>query len=265
MTTATLTRGQPHDLLPLFQVEALRKQFISALLIISIGASLYGFSVGFWRSPKMAIYVALKTPLLLFSTLLITGFLNGVLSLLFGTGLGFRQSLLCQLLTFSVAAIVLGSLAPLTFFLALEAPSAGEAGATNAHAFYLLIHTAIVGGAGIVAVVRLFALLRHLTPHFSAARLTFLSWLVSNALVGSQLSYLMRPFFGSPGLKVELLRPDPFNGTFFNAVWRALTHLLPTPLAFFSLFLLLLGALVTLNRFLHPKNKNHSNSTTTNQ
>ena len=35
-------------------------------------------------------------------------------------------------------------------------------------------------------------------PDHKAARITLLSWLASNAFVGAQLSYLLRPFFGSP-------------------------------------------------------------------
>ena len=84
----------------------------------------------------------------------------------------------------------------------------------------------IVGLGGFLAVVRLFGLVCSLTPHRRAARITLLSWLATNAFVGSQLSFLLRPFFGSPGLKVEFLRPDPFNGTFYEAVWNALSRIL---------------------------------------
>lgn len=235
MTPATLARGQSRDLVPLFAPEALRKSIPQAVVTILLGAGCYGFTVGLWRGLDMACYVALKTPLLLFFTLLVTGLLNGMLGLLLGTGIGFRQSVLCQLLAFSLASVLLASLAPVTFFLALEAPSADSPGAATSHSFYLLIHTAIIGLGGFLAVVRLFGLIRDLTPDFRAARLTLLSWLVSNAVVGAQLSYLMRPFFGSPALKVEFLRSDMFNGTFYEAVWRALNRLFSEE---FTLFLL---------------------------
>jgi hypothetical protein len=36
----------------------------------------------------------------------------------------------------------------------------------------------------------------------------------------------LRPFVGSPGLVVQFLRDDPMRGNFYEAVWRALRHLL---------------------------------------
>ncbi|MGJ8725728.1 MAG: hypothetical protein ACSHYB_14300 [Roseibacillus sp.] len=241
MTPATLARGQSSDLIPLFASDKLRSAIIRSVLLIIIGGGCYGFTVGLWRGPEMALYVAIKTPALLFITLLITGLLNGILGLLLGTGIGFRQSLLCQLLAFSLAAVVLASLAPITVFLALQAPPADSPQAATSHSLYLLTHTAIIAIGGILAVTRLFGLIRDLTPNHKAARITLLSWLTSNAFVGAQLSFLLRPFFGSPSLEIAFLRPNPFNGTFYEAVWNALNRFLPVE---GSLFLLSCAALV---------------------
>lgn len=237
MTPATLARGQSADLIPLFTSDKLKTSTLRAILTILIGAGLYGFTVGLWRGPEMALYVAIKTPALLFCTLFITGLLNGILGLLLGTGIGFRQSLLCQLLAFSLASVVLASLAPVTFFLALEAPSAESPQAATSHSLYLLAHTTLIGMGGFLAVIRLFGLIRDLTPNHRAARITLLSWLASNAFVGAQLSFLLRPFFGSPNLEIEFLRPDPFNGTFYEAVWNALTRILPPQSALLLTFI----------------------------
>lgn len=250
MTPATLARGYAADLAPLFSPVEIKPAIIRSVLTILLGAGCYGFTVGLWRGSEMALYVALKTPALLFITLLTTGLLNGVLGLLLGTGIGFRQSILCQLLAFSLAAIVLASLAPITFFLALEAPPADSPQARTSHSFYLLIHTAIIGLGGFLAVTRLFGLIRALTPDLRAARITLLSWLASNALVGAQLSYLLRPFFGSPSLEIAFLRRDPFNGTFYEAVWLALKRLFGIELSllllllFFSVLIIFLHSLL---------------------
>ncbi|HEY8991921.1 MAG TPA: hypothetical protein VIM46_08085, partial [Luteolibacter sp.] len=48
----------------------------SALAAI-LGLAAYGFSVGYWRSPLMGAYVAIKMPLLIACTLLCNGLLNG--------------------------------------------------------------------------------------------------------------------------------------------------------------------------------------------
>ena len=259
MTPATLARGQSADLQPLFAREQVQAAMWRAVMFIILGGAAYGFTVGLWRGSEMALYVAFKTPLLLFCILLITGFLNGILGLLLGTGIGFRQSLLCQLLAFSLAAVVLGSLAPITFFLALEAPPADSPDAQGAHSFYLLTHTIIIGLGGFLAVTRLFGLIRSLTPNLHAARITLLSWLASNAFVGAQLSYLLRPFFGSPNLEIEFLRSDPFNGTFYEAVWNALNSLLPVEGAISLLVTLGVLLALFLTTILHEKSNQASN------
>ena len=46
-----------------------------------------------------------------------------------------------------------------------------------------------------------------------------------NLLLGSQLSWLLRPFVGSPGLPIEFIRKEAFHGNFFEAVLRAAKHL----------------------------------------
>ncbi len=87
-----------------------------------LGLAIYGFTVGYWRDPRLGCYVALKMPLLVALTLGCNGLLNGLFGMLLGTGLGFRQSFVALLTSFAQAALILGSLAPVTFFLALNAP-----------------------------------------------------------------------------------------------------------------------------------------------
>ncbi len=190
-----------------------------------IGLAVYGFSVGYWRDPLLGVYVAVKLPLLVFLTLACNGLLNGLLGLLLGTGLGFRQSLLALLSAFALAALILGSLAPVTFFLAWNAPSPTSPGAANAHAAYLITHTVLIGFAGITANIHLHRLLavRASTP--AAAVATLLAWLGGNGFLGAQFSWILRPFFGFPTLKVEFLRPHPMNGNFYQAVWKSLDKL----------------------------------------
>lgn len=188
------------------------------------GMALYGFSVGYWRSPLMGCYVAVKMPLLIALTLGCNGLLNGLLGILLGTGLGFRQSLLALLTSFSLVGLMLGSLAPVTLLLAWNAPPPDAPGAHFAHQTYLLTHTFLIGFAGVTANLHLHRLLRAKAPSRAAANATLLAWLGGNCFLGAQFSYILRPFFGSPGLDVEFLRPDPMNGTFYYAVWRMLQN-----------------------------------------
>lgn len=190
-----------------------------------LGLAAYGFTVGFWRSPLMGAYVAVKMPLLIALTLGCNGLLNGLLGLLLGTGLGFRQSFLALLMSFALAALILGSLAPVAFFLGLNAPPPDSPQAGTAHAAYLLFHTFLIGFAGIIANVHLHRLLAARAPNRTAATATLFAWLGGNGFLGAQFSWVLRPFFGSPGLEVEFLRRDAMKGTFHEAVWHAATHL----------------------------------------
>ena len=80
--------------------------------------------------------------------------------------------------------------------------------------------------AGIAANVRLVQLLRELSGSAGAARKVLFAWLAGNLLLGSQLSWIFRPFVGSPNLPVEFLRADPFRGSFYEAVFNAARQLL---------------------------------------
>jgi hypothetical protein len=189
------------------------------------GLAAYGFTVGFWRDPLMGGYVAVKMPLLVFLTLLCNGLLNGLLALLLGSGLGFRQSLLALLTSSAIAGVILGSLAPVTLLLAWNAPPPDSPQAQGSHAAYLVTHTFLIGFAGIAANVHLHRLLAAKASTPAAATATLLAWLGGNGFLGAQFSWVLRPFFGSPSLEVQFLRPDPLRGNFYQTVWRSLESL----------------------------------------
>jgi len=185
--------------------------------------AVYGFTVGYWRDPVMGGYVAVKMPLLVALTLVCNGLLNGLLAALLGTGLGFRQSLVALLTAFALAGVILGSLAPATFLLAWNAPPPGSPGTQNAHDAYLVTHTLLIGFAGIAANIHLHRLLAAKSPTRAAATATLLAWLGGNGFLGAQFSWILRPFFGMPGLKVQFLRDHPLReGNFYQTVWRAI-------------------------------------------
>jgi len=170
----------------------------------------------------MGGYVAVKMPLLIACTLGCNGLLNGLLGILLGTGLGFRQSLLALLTSFALAALILGSLAPVTWWLAWNAPVPNSSGAAQAHAFYVVAHTFLIGFAGITANLHLHRLLTAEAANPTAATVTLLAWLSGNCFLGAQFSWILRPFFGCPSLEVAFLRPDPLRGNFYQSVWRSL-------------------------------------------
>jgi hypothetical protein len=197
------------------------------VLVIILGAGLYGGAVGSWRSPVQGAYTALKFPLILLLTTFGNALLNAMLAPLLGLNLRLRQTLLAVLMSFTIAAAILGSFGPVVGFITWNMPalSIGAAGSTTAHSFHLLTQVLLIAFAGLVANLRLVQLLQRLSGSTTIARRILLAWLAGNLLLGSQLSWLLRPFVGSPGLPVEFLRKDAFHGNFFEAVLNAVKHI----------------------------------------
>ncbi len=198
------------------------------VLLIALGAGSFGLAMGVWRAPLQAVYCALKLPLILVLTALGNGLLNSMWAPLLGLNMPARQTLLAVLMSFVVAAIILGACSPLLGFLVWNLPplAARSEGRLAAHSVILVTETAMIAFAGIAANLRLAQLLRSCSRTPVNARNVLIAWLSGNLLLGSQLAWLARPFVGSPGLPVEFLRADAFRGSFFEALWSATRHLL---------------------------------------
>ena len=201
-----------------------RKQTRLGLSILTIccGVGIYGASIGLWRSPLMAAYVAVKLPCVIFITLAVNGIINGMLAQVFASGLSFRQTLQAILLSFTVFALIVGSLSPLTLGMALNLPGPGDHGADEAHRQLLLFHTALIAFAGVIATGKLLGILRAFTGSATVAFRILICWLAGNLFVGAQIGYILRPIFGSPELTIEFLRPDAMQGNFYESVWGAI-------------------------------------------
>jgi hypothetical protein len=212
--------------------ESLERADASRLLlylgVIIAGAGLFGAALGSWRAPTQALFTAIKLPLILLLTALGNGLLNAMLAPLLGLNLSLRQSLFAVLMSFTIAAAILGAFSPLLYFLIWNTPpmASGAQWETSAHSLILLSETAMIAFAGIAANVRLLQLLQSLSGNATIARKVLFAWLAGNLLLGSQLSWNLRPFVGAPHLPVEFLRPNAFEGNFFETLFNALRHLL---------------------------------------
>lgn len=220
-----LCRGD-HSLLTRWLTQTPRQMLAVTIPLIICGCAAYGISMGIWQGWKMAAYVAIKLPLLIFITLLVNGMINALLAQVLDSGISMRQSMQFLLSGFATMATILGALAPITIGMALQAPDPDAHGAKDYHSIILLTHVSLIAYAGIVSHLSLLAFLRHYAKSTRAATTTFLAWLAGNLFVGAQISWVLRPFFGSPGLEVAFLRDDPLRGTFYETVWRAAQHLI---------------------------------------
>lgn len=205
--------------------DRLASQFL--VLAIIVGCAAYGFAIGLWRAPLQGVFVAIKMPALIFLTLLVNGLINGMLGLLLGSGMSFRQTLRACLMSFAIFSLIVGSLSPIAIAVVLDAPRPGTPGAADWYRAILLTHTAIIAFAGIVANHKLLRLIQTFSGNTATGWRTLIAWLAGNLFVGAQLSYNLRPFFGNPDLPIQFLRPDPFDGSFYESVGRLVLASIP--------------------------------------
>jgi hypothetical protein len=222
-----LLRGEPEFLLAWTVEWRIRRVGFCVAGIIA-GAGLYGAAMGSWRGPLQALFVAIKFPLIVLLTTVGNALLNAVLAPLLGLNISLRQSLLAVLMSFTIAAAILGSFSPLIAFLVWNAPAMTPdvriSGGT--YSFIQLANVATIAFAGTIANLRLVQLLSRYSGGAAAARRVLLAWLAGNLFLGSQLAWILRPFIGSPNLPVEFLRASAFKGNFYETVFHAVLRLL---------------------------------------
>jgi hypothetical protein len=219
-----LLGGEPSQITPWLEEKTALWPLV-CLGIIASGGGVYGFTLGWWRGYDQSFYTAVKFPLLIFLTCLGNAGLNGMLAQALGSKMTFRQTGISILMSFVLAALILGAVSPAMLFLVWNAPPLEQGRTTLGHSVVLLSHVAAVAFAGVVANQRLLRLLRHFNDSPALARRILFAWLAGNLLLGSQLAWILRPFIGSPGLPVQFLRNDPLRGNFFEAVFYALKRL----------------------------------------
>jgi hypothetical protein len=217
-----LLRGEPQTVLDWIDDRGPRG-LVSCVGMIVVGCGLYGASVGLWRSPLQAVYVAVKMPLVILLTAAGNAVLNGTLAQLLGTGLSFRQTSLAIVMSFAVAAMILASLSPLVLFLLVNTPAFSSGG--HGGEVMLVALVSAIAFSGIVANVRLLGLIEHASRSRTAALKTLFAWLAGNLLLGSQVAWVLRPYIGRGDLSVEFLSAEPWRGNFFESVANAVLRL----------------------------------------
>ena len=195
--------------------------------VIVVGAGLFGAAVGWWRDPVQALYTAIKFPLIILLTATGNAMLNAMLAPLLGLNISFRQSFLAILMSFTISGAILGSFAPLMAFIIWNSPplSPNAWESAGPYCFILLVFVVVITFAGITANLRLLQLLRQLGGGKSVAFRVLIAWLAGNLFFGSQLSWVLRPFIGSPALPVQFLRATPVKGSFYEAIFHAVVRL----------------------------------------
>lgn len=222
----TLLRGEP-DALGQWAAQFESRRVAFHIAVIVAGAGCYGAAMGCWRDPWQALYVAIKFPLIMLLTTLGNALLNAMLAPLLGLNITFRQSLLAVLMSFAIASAILGAFSPLVGFLVWNAPPMSpDVKSTVTYGLIKLTCTAAIAFAGVAGIVRLFQLLTQLGKSKAVARRVVFAWLAVNLFLGSQLTWIARPFIGAPQLPVVFLRDTAFQGNFYEDVFHTLLQLL---------------------------------------
>ena len=199
------------------------QRILTHLGVIVVGAGLYGAAMGCWRDPVQALYTAIKFPLIILLTATGNALLNAMLAPLLGLNISFRQSFLAILMSFTIAGAILGSFAPIMAFVIWNSPpiSLHPHGSSGPYSFILLTAVLVITFAGMTSNLRLLQLLRHLSgERRSVAFRVLIAWMMGNLFFGSQLSWILRPFIGSPGLPVQFLRHDALKGNFYETIFH---------------------------------------------
>lgn len=201
-------------------------ELVSLLAFVMCVCALYGAVLAGWRSPLLSLYVAVKLPLLFLGTMAIVAVFNWMTAAAFGAGLTFRATLSLVLAAMAIACWILLGLVPVSlFFLFSGVPGGGTHDEVRyAHNGILMTHIvvlALAGAGGNVALVK--GLRRVVRPACPAGALVAV-WLAGFAFVGCQLSWILRPFVGSPFFPIAFLRPDCLNRNFYEFVF---TEVLP--------------------------------------
>jgi hypothetical protein len=198
------------------------EQLRSATLSLAIYGAVLGLSHGPWQ----ALASAIKLPLLFLLTLAICLPTLYLFNLLCGGRLTAQQSLAFVLVAITSSATLLLPWTPVALFVLLTAP--------NYH-LYILLNVAFLALCSVVGLLLLIDGTLYLnaaprdhdpeTPARPTANITLLQcWLLLYGLVGTQLGWTLRPFFGDPALPFQMFHT--IEGHFVGGVFDALVRVL---------------------------------------
>ncbi|HXU32620.1 MAG TPA: hypothetical protein VN851_18790 [Thermoanaerobaculia bacterium] len=201
----------------------LRKIALRLALAMTLGAALYGAVFGSWHGPRLALYVAVKFPLVMFATTALTLLFSWIAARFLGLPLRLAQAAVLTLLALTVASLVLAALAPVAGLFVFCSPRPTPE-ARTAHNVLYLMHTFLVGTAGFAGTRALRRALGRLAVPKATVRAAYAIWVFAFAFVGGEIAWALRPFVGSVYAPVAFLREKPLDGNVYEFIF---TDVLP--------------------------------------
>lgn len=173
----------------------------------------YGFSMGLFRGLFPALIAGAKLPFLFLFTLLVCFPPLYVLNCLEDLRLSPAQTFRLLLVATSANAAAVASMTPVSLFFTLTAFD-------RTYQFLVLMHVAFFAFSGFTSMV-VISLLFRATAARVGRRLRpglVVGWGLLYIFVGTQMSWVLRPWIGS--LTVPYAAFRPLGGSFFEALWR---------------------------------------------
>lgn len=191
------------------------------LLIIVVAGAFYGAVMGTYGSevelrPLQVLFSAIKVPILLIVSFLLTLPAVFVISTLLGLRADWAESLRALIVTQAVVAVVLAALAPYTALCYLSTPH---------YQFIQVFNLAMFSVASLTGQYVLRRCYGPLIRRRPMHRVVMWGWLVVYGFVGVQLAWTLRPFIGVLGAPTQFFRDEPFSNAYVvvaRIIWRAL-------------------------------------------
>lgn len=211
---------------------------LRAACVLVLGSACHGFAIGASKNLTYAGRSAIKLPMLLVGTGLVCAIACFVLARFLGAPLPFVAVLRSSLTLYRTLAVLLASLSPVSYFLGVTmTPPHGED--LGGYPAFVGTNVLFLAGAGCIALVRQ---ARDLLDGHALSRSRTVAivggWLVMSLLVGGQLAFWLRPFFGIASLTGHppfVLGEEPtVTGArnFYEVLWQFLRGIGPEDFGF---------------------------------
>jgi hypothetical protein len=225
MATIVLEGGRRALLLEDLRLDRRVGHHVRQLTVVTIVfGGIYGAVLGSWHGRQLALYVAVKIPLLMLSTAAITTLFNWIAAALLGLRMRLRQTFALTLVPLAVASVVAASLAPVAWFFTHSLPDPSPTQRTLHNLLYLM-HTFLIACGGVAGTTMLRRVLIEVCRDDARLALTIrFAWVIAYAFVGGEIAWALRPFVGSVYLPVVFLRQDALRGNVYEFI---LTDILP--------------------------------------
>jgi len=190
------------------------------LACIAAGGFFYGavmgsFGISFDRRLLLALFSAIKVPLLLLVCFAMTLPLFLVVNTLIGLRSDVGDVVRAVLAGQAALALVLAALAPYTVLW-----YASSENYHSAQLFNLAMFTVASAAAQVVLRRRYRPLIERDPRH----RLLIWAWLLLYSFVAVQMAWVLRPFIGDPMSEVQFFRNEPLNDNAYMVVFRLIAE-----------------------------------------